>query len=169
MLAKTRGDWIVMEAKGRSARFDREALVSAKRQTRRLKRVGGNCPALRVAVECHFKGDIFRVTWQDPDEYDDDAPDVDLTGTEFLEAYYQPFQRLFSEGRPEGEQRQIGSRRYRTIPIGEVGLTIGVDVQVLAALEAQQWADIPSILAHVIHDTELQRIPGTKIGGDGVL
>jgi len=56
-----RRDWVVIEAKGRSNRFDYQTLLKAKDQTRQLRAIAGQFPALKVALESHFRNSTFQV------------------------------------------------------------------------------------------------------------
>ena len=71
-----RQDWIVMEAKGRSGSYDNDAFSKAKKQTRNIKKIDGTYPAIRVASETYFLGDILGIQIEDPPKFNEKAPDL---------------------------------------------------------------------------------------------
>jgi len=68
-------DWIVVEAKGRTGRHNPYAMSVAKLQTRQLRKVNGQYPSVRVAIQASF---ATQLEWaiEDPDEFDEDAKDI---------------------------------------------------------------------------------------------
>ncbi len=80
-------EWVVFEAKGRTHRFDKKAIQTAKEQTRQIKSINGSYPLLKIATESYFN-DELKVVLQDPEEYDDDAVELKIDINNFLKKYY---------------------------------------------------------------------------------
>lgn len=131
----SRRDWIVIEAKGRSGPRDSRVVGQAKSQTRCLRRVAGALPVLRIAHVAYFRKDELRTHWVDPDEYDDNASDVEITREEFLTTYYAPLRAALNDARVE--EREDGLFRIRTIPELDVRLGLRVDVDIATRLGAE--------------------------------
>jgi hypothetical protein len=85
-----RRDWFIFEAKGRSNNFSVDTLDKAKDQTRQLRTIGGQLPVMRAAVQSYFStNNLLRVRIADPDEYDENAVNLDINFTDFLYICYK--------------------------------------------------------------------------------
>ena len=61
-----RREFLVVEAKGRTNNFDKNAQNTAKNQTKVISMVAGQPPVLRVASQSYFK-DYLKVYFEDPE------------------------------------------------------------------------------------------------------
>lgn len=128
LLGRTdREEWIVLEAKGRSGAYSQEALTKAKKQTRAVRRVGGQYPVLRAASEAYFKPDL-AVDLVDPETFDDDAFDVEISPEAFISAYYDPLRSLVKRS---DDVIDIGSERFHFVRDEHIGLAIGITEGIL--------------------------------------
>jgi hypothetical protein len=83
--------WAVVEAKGHMLRMRRDTMQNAKRQTRSVRRINGQFPALRSAVGIWFsKTNGTNAKVWDPRGYDPEAEDFDIDTDHFLRLYYEP-------------------------------------------------------------------------------
>ena len=87
-LTKAR-DWVIVEAKGTSGSFDQRTLTSGKAQTRSLRTINGNFPALRAVTMSHYCGDTLCGAIEDPEEFDHDAIDLDFNVEDVIRGYYE--------------------------------------------------------------------------------
>lgn len=115
-------DWIVVEAKGRTWGHSNSAMLSAKLQTRQLRRINGQYPSLRVAVQASFDP---HLQWaiEDPPEIDDSASDINFNVEDALEMYYS----ATTAATDLGMDRKIQDRVFIVGEIPEIGVTIGLD------------------------------------------
>ena len=79
------GDWIVVEAKGRTHGYDKSALVRAKEQAGQLLSIGGTQPALRLALLAHFRGGLLQCSVNDPD---DEGLEINLSSCRYLKSAF---------------------------------------------------------------------------------
>lgn len=116
------GKWIVAEAKGRTWGYSASAMAAAKLQTRQLRTINGQYPSLRVAIQASFNP---RLHWaiEDPEEYDEDAPDLRFNLQSAINSYYSA--PLIATGKRQS--RLIGNRKFLVQELSEIGVTIGID------------------------------------------
>lgn len=133
-----RRDWVVIEAKGRTNGFSSNALSKAKAQTRKLRQINGQFPALRVGIQAYFSPCLeLMLDDPEPEEFDDDAVDIVAEQRDLLRGYYS-FAHSVTRG--SNDVRKVLGRQYAFHNIEDVGLTIGLDRRI------QSSFDYPSIL-----------------------
>jgi len=118
-----RKEWIIIEAKGRTNTFSRAAQNVAKKQTRQLRHISGALPILRVANQSYFN-DSLHVRITDPDEYDDEAIDIDINVNSYLTHYYSNFIGMFEDV----NVKNINKMEYVYKYIDELDLTLGMNL-----------------------------------------
>ncbi|EKS9866138.1 hypothetical protein QDD79_005074, partial [Burkholderia cepacia] len=117
-----RMEWAVVEAKGRTNRHSPDAAAAAKLQTRQLRTINGRFPFVRVAVQAFFSPDLeFSV--DDPDDYDDDAPDFQGNIDLAFERYYAYTVRAIHSN---PKQISIAGDEFRFGVIDELGISVGL-------------------------------------------
>ena len=157
--------WIVIESKGRTGSVSKRLLRVAKRQTRSLRNINGQLPALRVAIAAYFSGRKIRSRICDPNDFDRGAKDLKFEQEAFARAYYRPIvECLESYPYPPGIVRNEADHSvYRHLI--EMDASIGLDQDILGWYHGsgQTWQQIltqrapqPSVL-HAI--AELKPIP----------
>lgn len=125
------GNWVVAEAKGRTNGFSVAAMIKAKLQTRQLRRINGAYPALRVGIQAYFSPELnFAVS--DPDEYDNNAEDIDFDLRIATRNYYSY---VLGQSQAARVPRVIFGREYLFRTIEETGVSIGVESATLRRLE----------------------------------
>jgi hypothetical protein len=85
-----RQQWIVVESKGRSWSLPNKTMEKAKLQTRSLRNINGELPILKVAIGSYFSSNGINAKIWDPEEYDDNAEDIEIDSNQFARAYYRP-------------------------------------------------------------------------------
>jgi hypothetical protein len=120
----TAGDWVVVEAKGRTNDFEASALQNAKAQTDQLTTIGGVPPNLRVAVLTYFKSGTLEVAIDDPRARNNRVSDLPLTPELILSSYYRPFQQLIRESR--ARKKSIQKEPYWIVPISDLDVWVGL-------------------------------------------
>ena len=80
------GDWIVVEAKGRTNGFSHMAQLYANDQTRKLRKISGKLPLVRVAIQSYFDNTL-QVKLEDPDDYDNNAVDVKIDINDYINTF----------------------------------------------------------------------------------
>src|SRR5580700_5513283 len=121
------GDWIVVEAKGRSNSFDQTALEGAKEQAQAVVTIGGTEPVLRIGMVTHFSGTDngqlrFRASDPPPDERRVHR-DLPLSRERLIEGYYRPFRMWLSRSQRRVE---LGGRIFRIAEADNADFTVGV-------------------------------------------
>ena len=162
------GDWIILEAKGRSGAYLGDVLATAKSQTRKLQMVNGAVPHLRVALACYFPAQEFRIEWNDPEDFDEDAESIDLNESSFLSAYYRPFVALVTDREITTSTIILGQRIFNVVRIDEADLTVGLDKYVLKMLQEEQYSELQAYLKRSSTVLSVREGLRTKIGLDGV-
>ena len=102
-------------------------MATAKAQTRQLKRINGQFPILRAAVQSYFQPDL-RFAIDDPDDYDKDAEDLTFEPQLAFKKYYSAF---LNRDKRDLDTVQINGQDYFTQFYEEIGVTLGIDKRVI--------------------------------------
>lgn len=122
----TSGNWIVVEAKGRTNNFVASVLDAAKLQTQQLTTIQGFVPLLRVASESFFDtAGILSVALSDPPGKRTEVPDLPLTPGLILDSYYRPFQTRLHEATMVGDEKLRGEV-FRIAHLPELDMWVGL-------------------------------------------
>jgi hypothetical protein len=115
---------------------------TAKEQTRQLRSINGKVPSLRVAIQASFNP---RLQWaiEDPDEFDNDAPDLQVDTEKVMEMYYS----AVTLTTDNGQSRFIGNRKFIVRELPEIGVTIGIDHEVRNRLTERTMSRIEQPLS----------------------
>ncbi len=126
-------EWVVAEAKGRTGGYSQSAMTKAKLQTRQLRRINGQLPNLRVAVQAFFNS---KMEWamEDPEEFDEEARDVNVDVEAVFERYYSAAMGITDQG----DARSLAGRKFLSRTIPEIGVTVAVDVEVRARVAQRE-------------------------------
>ena len=129
------GRWYVMEAKGRSNGLTGDVVAKAKEQTKKVRRVCGRTPRLRVASVAYFSRESLSLRLEDPVGQDVGAVDWDFTENQFLRDYYDPFAALFDQnGRFDAREfntnaksERVNGMDFLVADLPDVDLAIGLE------------------------------------------
>lgn len=124
--------WAVVEAKGRTNKFDADAAGKAKKQTRQLRRINGDLPFVRVAVQAYFSP-AFEFAVDDPEEYDDNAVDFDGDVKLAFRRYYSFANAVTSTS---NDIRTIDGEQFAFGTLDESGLSIGLSRKTSSMIES---------------------------------
>ena len=83
-----KGQWVVVEAKGTSGSFDQWTIQDGKEQTRSIRKIDGQFPILRAVTLSHYWSDTLCGSIEDPEEFDEDAIDLEFNLGDVLRIYY---------------------------------------------------------------------------------
>lgn len=131
------GEWVVVEAKGRSNSFDRKALDKAKTQTGFIKQISGKTPILFAAVQSYFSNGNFRTRIADPDDVNENAVDLKLTLQDYIKSYYKLLFDLI-----ENEKSQIVElyqNKYIIVDIEQADLKVGINKDLYTFLNKKEF------------------------------
>jgi hypothetical protein len=147
--------WLVIESKGRTGSVSNELMAAAKKQTRSLRNINGQFPAMRVGVGTYFSGGKLRARIRDPEGHDDDATDVEISPEKLARAYYRPIVEILEQlGRDLVDDQGL---KVREAELPGFDVTLRVDSDVIAwyrgllaweAIVERRRAD-PSLLSEV--------------------
>lgn len=117
-------DWVVAEAKGRTGGYSQSAMTKAKLQTRQLRRINGQFPSLRVAVQAFFNS---KLEWamEDPEEYDESARDLDVDIDTVFEHYYS----AAIGATEQADAISLSDRKFFARQLTEIGVTVAMDAE----------------------------------------
>tara|TARA_R100000656_G_scaffold110474_1_gene82452 strand:- start:644 stop:1612 length:969 start_codon:yes stop_codon:yes gene_type:complete len=115
-------EWVIAEAKGRTWAHSKSAMEAAKKQTRQIRKINGQYPSLRVAVQASFSPSL-RWAIEDPEEFDDNARDLQFDIEDLLAKYYSASLSAIEKG----QERTIGKRKFIVRELPEIGVSIGID------------------------------------------
>lgn len=132
---KTTGDWIVVEAKGRTNGLDAKALSKAKQQTSMILAVNGIPPSLRVALQVYFD-DRMTVRMDDPAVSEPEALEVKLDLDAAFARYYSMVHAITAKA---SITETIVGREFVTRIDEESGVTIGLQSSILESVLAGKF------------------------------
>jgi hypothetical protein len=132
------GDWIVVEAKGRTNGLDIKALNKAKVQTTMIRTINAAPPALRVALQAYFDDELL-VRLDDPSEAGPEALDVELDLDSALARYYS-FANAISV--KNAASVRVQDRDFLTRIDEDSGVTIGLQASVVESIARGQLRKI---------------------------
>ncbi|NYT79528.1 hypothetical protein H0A71_21375 [Alcaligenaceae bacterium] len=132
------GDWIVVEAKGRTNGLDGKALEKAKRQTEMIRTINGSLPTLRVALQAYFE-DRLRVRIDDPTDAKPEALEVELDLNAALAKYYAVATAITAR---DPTIERVRDREFMTRVDNDSGVTIGLQSSVWESVKAGKFQDI---------------------------
>ena len=130
------GDWVVVEAKGRTGRFDAAALDKAKRQTQSVLTINGSSSITRIAAQTYF-GPWMKLVLKDPEPTEETSAHVEIN----LQAAYRRYYSLAYEATQiSRDVRQIGTEEYifSTLAETNTGIAVGIRSDVRALLASGQ-------------------------------
>jgi hypothetical protein len=169
------GDWLVLEAKGRTGNVDDKLRLDAKEQTRLISTINGRLPKWRIASIGRFRGGALAVDLIDPADPVPHALPLDLPRDDFLRTYYALILDLVRGGVPV----IVGpyERAFITRSIPDVDLTVGLDKRLyLELMREDEDAHAPGLQERLRNllagesRTETARGEGVqRVGGDGIL
>lgn len=149
----TSGEWVVVEAKGRTNSYSQEVMNSAKTQSLQIHSIDGTAPILRVASQVYFSPSL-EIRLRDPND-DNEGHDLNITPLEFLKLYYDPFMRMSYE---LTRKQLIEGQPYVFADFQSLGVSIGIHEEVKASL-ADQKVKLEQL------KFERQVLPATNDGG----
>lgn len=142
LIGQTRsGDWIVVEAKGRTNSFEQDALEKAKKQTRMIRQINGVDPWLRVAAQAFFDP-ALSVHLDDPPEFDPRAWDLQLEMETAYKNYYAFTTALQRQRSDTLSTRSVHGRTFLAHSDRESGVVVGIDKELLAILSESTGATL---------------------------
>lgn len=90
------GEWIVLEAKGRTNLLCKTTLNKAKEQAELLYSINGNDPILNIGGQVSFSNDILTYHMIDPKPNKERGFAIEISKEEYISDYYRPFNELIS-------------------------------------------------------------------------
>lgn len=129
---RTTGDWIVVEAKGRTNGLDASALAKAKLQTAMIRTINGAQPSLRVALQVYFGGRM-TVRIDDPSDAKPEALEVKLDVNSALARYYSLAQAITAR---TSKTEFVHDQEFVTCIDEDSGVTIGLQSEILEIVSA---------------------------------
>lgn len=127
-----KGNWIVVEAKGRTNGYCSKTMQVAKKQTKQINQINGKNPILRVAFQSHFNKHL-ELAVEDPPEPDSNAKDLNFDGAIAIRDYYKYLVNLLKDSNLS--QKTIHGS-IRIIEFHENGLTIGLLESIIEAWDS---------------------------------
>ena len=158
-----RRDWIVAEAKGRTEGYSARTMISAKKQTKKLRRINGDFPALRIAVQSFFATSL-TFALEDPEEFEKDAKDLTFDENDAFKKYYD-FTRMIP--RDKGAIRTALGRVFYFHALGDSGISVGI-VREVAEISAStvSFRDVTKALGDLTPGRDEEK--GISVFTDGI-
>jgi hypothetical protein len=170
-----RREWFIFEAKGRSNSFNRDSLEKAKNQTRQLRTIEGQFPVMRAAVQSYFSiNNSLRVKISDPDEYDENAIDLDINFTDFLYSYYRLIIDLLDYKKEDQTVMTINQNQFIVIELDDIDISIGLHKELYKYLKSKDLYNIEVMDSISLLRRFNEKLVNTKnqkgyIGKDGIV
>lgn len=120
-----KGEWVVLESKGRSNGADNKALKKAKEQACSLVRIGADIPVLNAGALSYFNNEVLEMKLDDP-PIDEEGLMIDLGREEFFKGYYQPYNSWLDTA--ETKILTFRGQEIRAARIESADVTIGIIV-----------------------------------------
>lgn len=154
--ATSAGQWVVVEAKGRTNLFSQAAIDKAKDQTRMVRTISGSPPSLKIATESYFSRNL-QIRLVDPNEYEPNAVSVEIEGSDFVRTYYEPFVTLLDGS--EWRNVSVDQRTFLCTSDADSGVSIGLSTEVFKALKDRQlsFGAIADVVGRVGDPTTVDR------------
>lgn len=121
------GEWVVMEAKGRTHGLDRNALQRAKNQACQVIEISGDHPILHIGLQVHFGEGVMHLEVDDPKPNEKSRLRLPISKEKFAAGYYRPFKEWLSEG----ELKPFNNRVYRQRNVSELDMNVGIVESIL--------------------------------------
>ena len=157
------GDWIVVEAKGRTNSLDSKALTKAKLQTTMIRTINGIPPSIRVALQVYFD-DQLRVRIDDPIDAKPEALEVKLDLDTALAKYYAVATAITARS-PTMER--VEGREFMTSVDNDSGVTIGLQASIWESVRTGKFQEIRENSSRM--DERVTTNDGSAIYPDGLL
>lgn len=156
------GNWIVVEAKGRTHGKDAHALIKAKKQTQAIRSISGSKPVYRIASQTYFNPDM-RLILDDPVPEDRDLIDVEIDMAATYRRYYSA---AFEATKNSSDVRSVGAHKYAFASVPGTGLEIGLSTNLRALFESDRTQ---SLLPHATKTAyPVSDYESTRTYGDGI-
>jgi len=155
----TNGQWIVIEAKGRSGPLPATLISKACNQLDNLATIDGQIPFRQLVSAAYFrkaKGDRTKsLTVKFVNHVVTLASKSPQRLPSSMNAYYDPFFRLLEEVGNSSRLVVLDNQQYRAVHLGEADVTIGVNSELLQNFQNRRqiiavdtWSQILAILTH---------------------
>lgn len=128
------GKWVIMEAKGRTNGFDRNAFQRAKEQACQVSEVSGEVPTLNVGFQVHFGSGVMQLAAEDP-KPPKGKLNLPITNEKFAEGYYRPFNEWLSSG----DIRMFRHTQYRQRNLSDLDVSVGVIKSIIDTHELHKY------------------------------
>lgn len=123
------GNWIVVEAKGRTNRCCSKTMLAAKKQTLQINKINGKLPIFRVAFQSYFNK-YLELAVNDPPEPDRNAKNLNFDEAFAIRQYYEYLVNILIDSNASRDTKH-GS--IRIIEFKEIGLTVGLLESIIGA------------------------------------
>ncbi len=133
------GDWIVVEAKGRTNAFDANAIKKAKQQTSMIRTINGVRPHLQVALQAYFINNLLSVHIEDPSDATSDALEIKLDVNAALSRYYAVAMAMTTKA---ATLETVQNRKYVTRFDEDSGITIGLESSIQESVSAGKFEQV---------------------------
>jgi hypothetical protein len=158
------GDWIVVEAKGRTNGLDTSALAKAKAQTTTIRNINGQSPSLRVALQVYF-ADRLRVCIDDPSEAKPEALELKLDMSAALGRYYAVAKAITARS---SMREVVQQQEYEAVFDEDSGITIGIESDLLENISAGKFGQVQEQRIG-LRSRRFEGEKGTTVYPDGLL
>lgn len=119
------GNWIVVEAKGRTNSLCWSTLQKAKDQAELLHSINGNNPILNIGGQISFSNNVLTYHMIDPKPNKEKGFSIEISKDEYISDYYRPFNELISYEK-NTEIRTFRNQRYHLSEFSDFDLKIGI-------------------------------------------
>ena len=133
----TNGDWVVVEAKGRTNNMSHINLAKAKSQTENIRKINGQDPILRFANSTYFSQNIWHFSLLDPEEFHESAPDIEITQGQFLRDYYATIFHFLQH--KESEKIKYNNHFFTVRTLKGTTVKVGIETNLFSNLKEYQY------------------------------
>jgi hypothetical protein len=156
----SRGNWLVLEAKGRTGQIPKDLLRKAKRQTQSLRNINGILPSLRVVIASYFSSGSLRMRIRDPEEYSKNAIDLAITPESLARTYYKPIVDCIKLLSPNGEPSSIG--KFSSVSLPGIDAQLGIDNEILSWYQSNKPSWMQLVESRKYSSSILEKINAIK-------
>lgn len=130
----TKGQWLVIEAKGRTGGYSKPALIKAKDQTRQLRKINNQYPSLRVGSLTYFNPDL-KIAVEDPPEFEEDAIDIKANEDTLFRQYYSY---IYDVTTNSNNVKNIDGNNISFYHFKELDISIGINNKIRNLLDSDE-------------------------------
>jgi hypothetical protein len=123
-----RGEWIILESKGRSGGFEKEAIVKAKTQLKSIKKINNSFPVMKAVIQSYYDSSKNLCLYiEDPEEFYKNSDVLKINEENIDEIYYKFIIDLFIQHEEQIIIIKLFEKEFYLIKFDELDIAVGLE------------------------------------------